>query len=93
MKKRGPLDNFIMVRPEEVETITKGGIHLIEHQQDKPRYGKVLEVGPECKDVAEGDCVLYGKYAGNEIKFKGEDILLLRESDLFYIDDNFENFK
>ena len=90
--KLKPLGDRVLVRPVEEEETTASGIVLPDTAKEKPQKGEVLAVG-EGKwdedgekriplDVAEGDEVLYSKYGGTEIKVDGEDLLVLRESDL-----------
>lgn len=89
-----PLGNRIVIEPIEQEDVTAGGIVLPETAKEKPQKGKVLAIGPGERndsgdripmDVAEGDTVLYAKYAGTEIKMDGKKLLILRESDLLAI--------
>ena len=91
MAKLRPLGDKILVKRVEAESKTKSGIVLPDTAKEKPQKGKVLAVG-EGKvddsgqriplDVSEGDEVLYSKYGGTEIKVDGEDLLVLRESDV-----------
>jgi chaperonin GroES len=87
-----PLGDRVLVRPVEEEETTASGIVLPDTAKEKPQKGQVLAVG-EGKwdedgekriplDVAEGDEVLYSKYGGTDIVIEGEDLLVLRESDL-----------
>lgn len=89
-----PLGNRVVVEPLEQEEVTAGGIVLPETAKEKPQKGKVLSVGPGDRndkgervplDVAEGDTVLFAKYAGTEIKLDGKKLLILRESDILAI--------
>src|SRR5436190_10079611 len=86
-----PLDDRIVIRRLEAEEKTAGGIVLPDTAKEKPQRGEVLAVGPgKLLDsgerapigVAEGDEVLFGKYSGTEIKLDGEEIKILRESDI-----------
>src|ERR1700749_3111443 len=90
--KLKPLGDRLIVRAIEEEETTASGILLPDTAKEKPQKGKVLAVG-EGKinedtgkrtplDVAEGDEVLYSKYGGTEIKVDGEELLVLRESDV-----------
>jgi len=90
--KLKPLGDRLIVKALEEEETTASGIVLPDTAKEKPQKGKVLAVG-EGKwdeegekriplDVAEGDEVLYSKYGGTEIKVDGEDLLVLRESDV-----------
>jgi chaperonin GroES len=90
--KLKPLGDRVLVRPVEEEETTASGIVLPDTAKEKPQKGQVLAVG-EGKwdedgekriplDVAEGDEVLYSKYGGTDIVIEGEDLLVLRESDL-----------
>ena len=92
MAKLRPLGDKILVKRVEAESKTKSGIVLPDTAKEKPQKGKVIAVGEgrfdedgEKRiplDVAEGDEVLYSKYGGTEISFDGEDLLVLRESDV-----------
>jgi len=89
--KLKPLGDRLIVRAIEEEETTASGIVLPETAKEKPQKGKVLAVGDGRLDddgkripldVKEGDEVLYSKYGGTEIKIDGEDLLVLRESDV-----------
>lgn len=89
-----PLADRVVVKPEVPEEKTKGGIILPDTAKEKPVVGTVVAVGPGKKsddgkiqpmEVKVGDRVLYGKYSGTEITIKGEEYLIMRESDLFGI--------
>jgi chaperonin GroES len=90
--KLKPLGDRLLVRPVEEEETTASGIVLPDTAKEKPQKGKVLAVGDgrfdedgEKRiplDVAEGDEVLYSKYGGTDITVEGEDLLVLRESDV-----------
>ncbi|RMF40668.1 MAG: co-chaperone GroES [Anaerolineae bacterium] len=89
-----PLGNRVVIKPIEDEGKTAGGIFLPDNAKEKPQKGTVLAVGPGERDdsgkripldVAEGDTVLFAKYAGTEIKIDGEKLLIMRESDLLAI--------
>jgi chaperonin GroES len=71
------------------ETKTASGLYIPDTAKEKPQKGKVVAVGPGTKDekvtVKIGDTVLYGKYAGTEIKLEGTDFLMMRESDILAI--------
>ena len=86
-----PLDDRIVVKPEEAEETTAGGIVLPDSAKEKPQRGTVLAVGPGrlldsgnrgTLSVEVGDVVIYGKYGGNEVEVDGEDVKILRESDI-----------
>ncbi|HEX8207311.1 MAG TPA: co-chaperone GroES [Solirubrobacteraceae bacterium] len=90
--KLKPLGDRLIVKAVEEEETTSSGIVLPDTAKEKPQKGKVIAVG-EGKwddegekriplDVAEGDEVLYSKYGGTEIKVEGEELLVLRESDV-----------
>lgn len=89
-----PLADRVVVKPEVPDEKTKGGIILPDTAKEKPVVGTVVAVGPGKKsddgkiqpmEVKVGDKVLYGKYSGTEITIKGEEYLIMRESDLFGI--------
>jgi chaperonin GroES len=90
MKLR-PLDDRVVVEPMEAEERTAGGIVLPDSAKEKPQRGKVVAVGPgKLLDngqrgelsVAVGDEVIYGKYGGTDIEVNGEEVKILRESDI-----------
>jgi len=84
-----PLADRVLVEPAAAETTTISGIIIPDTAQEKPQKGIVVAVGKGTKDhdmtVKVGDNVLYGKYAGTELKLEGEDYLMMRESDLLAI--------
>ena len=87
-----PLEDRIVVRTLEAEQTTASGLVIPDTAKEKPQEGEVLAVGPGRfddtgtkrvpMDVKVGDVVLYSKYGGTEIKVDGEDLLVLRESDV-----------
>ena len=86
-----PLDDRVVVQPMEAEERTAGGIVLPDAAKEKPQRGKVVAVGPgrlldsgeRCAvSVVVGDEVLFGKYGGTEIEVDGQDVKILRESDI-----------
>ena len=90
--KLKPLGDRVVVQPVEEEETTASGIVLPDTAKEKPQKGKVLAIGDgkwdeDGKkriplDVSQGDEVLYSKYGGTEIQVEGEDLLVLRESDV-----------
>lgn len=88
MKMR-PLHDRVVVRPREQDQVTKGGIIIPDTAKEKPVIGEVLAVGNGKKDepmtVKVGDIILYGKYSGNEVSIDGEDVMIMRESDIYAI--------
>lgn len=94
MKKIRPLEDRVLVKPSEAEEKTAGGIVLPDTAKEKPMMGTVVACGPgKLTDTGErakmqvkkGDKILYGKYAGSEIKVDGQDMLIIRESDILAI--------
>ena len=86
-----PLSDRIVVKPEPAEEKTASGIILPDTAQEKPQMGQVMAVGPgKSSDsgdlikmsLKKGDRVLYGKYSGTEITVNGDDVLIMRESDI-----------
>jgi chaperonin GroES len=86
-----PLDDRVVVEPLEAEEKTAGGILLPDTAKQKPQRGRVLAVGPgklmddgkrAALAVSKGDEVLYGKYAGNDVKVGAKEVKILRESDI-----------
>lgn len=84
-----PLHDRVIIRPAKAEEKSAGGIIIPDTAQEKPQRGTVVAAGPGKKDepvtVKEGDIVLYGKYAGTEIQLEGEDLIIMRESDILAI--------
>lgn len=90
-----PLEDRLVVQPFEAEERTAGGIVLPDSAREKPQMGKVLAIGPgklmeksgerAQMSVKVGDTVLYGKYSGTEIELNGEDVVILRETDVLAI--------
>ena len=84
-----PLADRVLIEPLQAETKTASGIIIPDNAKEKPQKGTVVAVGPGTKDEKEtvkvGDTVLYGKYAGTELKFDGTDYLMMRESDILAI--------
>lgn len=86
-----PLDDRVVVEPTEAEEKTAGGILLPDTAKQKPQQGKVVAVGPgKLSDkgsrtsigVKIGDIVLYGKYSGSDVEVNGNEVKILRESDI-----------
>ena len=91
-----PLHDRVVVKPLELDTKTAGGIIIPDSAQEKAMQGKVVGVGPgnrgddgelQAMDVKVGDVVLYGKWSGTEIKIAGDDVLIMRESDIMGVID------
>lgn len=84
-----PLADRVLVEPVQAETKTASGIIIPDTAKEKPQEGTVVAVGngkpDEPMTVKVGDRVLYGKYAGSELKLDGKDYLIVRESDLLGI--------
>ncbi len=88
-----PLGDRVVVKPQEAETQTASGLYIPDTAKEKPMKGIVLSAGPGKTEngthiemtVQEGDTVLYGKYAGTEIALDGDDVLIMRESDILGI--------
>ena len=86
-----PLDDRVVIQPLDAEATTAGGIVLPDAAQEKPQRGKVMAVGPgrlldsgeRCKvALTVGDEVLFGKYGGTDIEVEGDEVKILRESDI-----------
>ncbi|MCU0577487.1 MAG: co-chaperone GroES [Desulfobacterota bacterium] len=89
-----PLHDRVLVRRIEEEQKTKGGIIIPDTAKEKPQMGEVIAAGGGKKtedgkvtplDVKKGDKILFSKYAGNEIKVEGEELLIMREEDILGI--------
>jgi len=89
-----PLHDRVLVRRIEADTKTAGGIIIPDSAQEKPSEGEVVSVGEGARDdsgnrvaldVKAGDRVLFGKWGGTEVKIDGEDLLIMKESDIMGI--------
>jgi chaperonin GroES len=89
-----PLGDRILVKPTEQEEEQVGGIIIPDTAKEKPQEGEVVAVGPgkllesgerQTPSVAVGNKILYGKYSGTEIKYGGEEYLIVREDDILAI--------
>ena len=89
MKKLEALFDAVIVKPKEEEDTTYGSIVVPDMGKEKNQHAVVVAVGPGTKDepltVKVGDTVLYGKYAGTELKLEGTEYLMMRESDILAI--------
>ena len=86
-----PLHDRVMIRRVDPEGRTTGGIIIPDTAQEKPMEGEIVAVGPGARDetgkvvpldVRPGDRILFGKWSGSEIKIDGEDLLIMKESDV-----------
>ena len=89
-----PLHDRVVIRRIEGEEKTKGGIIIPDTAQEKPQEGEVVSVGTGARaddgkvtplDVKAGDKILFGKWSGTEVKIDGEDLLIMKESDILGI--------
>ncbi len=89
-----PLHDRVVVKRVEEDTKTAGGIIIPDTAKEKPQQGEVVAVGPGARDekgkivaldVKAGDRVLFGKWSGTEVKIDGEDLLIMKESDILGI--------
>ena len=89
-----PLHDRVLVRPIEADEKTAGGIIIPDSAKEKPSEGEIVSVGSGAKaedgtvtplDVKAGDRVLFGKWSGTEVKLDGEDLLIMKESDIMGI--------
>ncbi|MBU0585508.1 MAG: co-chaperone GroES [Alphaproteobacteria bacterium] len=97
-----PLHDRILVRRIEADEKTAGGIIIPDTAKEKPQEGEVLAVGPGARndsgqleplDVKVGDRILFGKWSGTEIRLDGEDLLIMKESDVMGIIENVAGMK
>ena len=89
-----PLHDRVVVRRVEEDTKTRGGIIIPDTAQEKPMQGEIIAVGPGARDekgnlvaldVKKGDRILFGKWSGTEIKIDGDELLIMKESDIMGI--------
>jgi chaperonin GroES len=97
-----PLHDRILVRRVEADEKTAGGIIIPDTAKEKPQEGEVIAVGPGGRDeagklvpldVKVGDRILFGKWSGTEIKLDGEDLLIMKESDVMGVIENAATLK
>ncbi len=93
-KKFRPLHDRVLVRRVEADEKTSGGIIIPDSAQEKPSEGEVVAAGGGLKsddgkvtplDVKKGDRILFGKWSGTEVKLEGEDLIIMKESDILGI--------
>ena len=86
-----PLGDRVLIKRVEEEAKTKGGIIIPDTAKEKPQEGEVIAVGPGARDdsgkihaldVKKGDRILFGKWSGTEVKLDGDDLLIMKESDI-----------
>ena len=91
-----PLGDRVLVKRVEEEAKTKGGIIIPDTVKEKPQEGEVIAVGPGARDdsgkrvdmeLKAGDRILFGKWSGSEVKIEGEDLIIMKESDVLGIVD------
>ena len=89
-----PLHDRVVVRRIDEDTKTSGGIIIPDTAKEKPQQGEVIAVGPGARnekgdlvtlDVKAGDRILFGKWSGTEVKIDGEELLIMKESDILGI--------
>lgn len=84
-----PINDRVVIKPATAEEKTKGGIIIPDTAKEKPQRGEVVAVGPgkegNLMTVSVGDIVLYGKYAGQELNYEGQDLIIMREDDILVI--------
>ena len=89
-----PLGDRVLVKRVEEESKTKGGIIIPDTAKEKPQEGEVISVGEGARDedgkrvpmdVKHGDRILFGKWSGTEVKLEGEDLIIMKESDILGI--------
>jgi chaperonin GroES len=97
-----PLHDRVVVRRVEVEQKTSGGVIIPDTAREKPQEGQVVAVGPGARDdagqlialsVQAGDRVLFGKWSGTEVRIDGEDLLIMKESDILGVIEAVEALK
>lgn len=89
-----PLHDRVVIRRAEGDLKSKGGIIIPDNAKEKPQEGEVIAIGPGLRDesgklipldVKAGDTILFGKWSGTEVKLDGEDLLIMKESDIMGI--------
>ena len=89
-----PLEDRIVIKQVEAEQVTASGLVIPDTAKEKPQEGEVVSVGPGARDdkgvvqaleLKAGDRILFGKWSGTEVKLEGEDLLIMKESDIMGI--------
>ena len=89
-----PLGDRVLVKRVEEESKTKGGIIIPDTAKEKPQEGEVVSVGPGARDdkgvvnaleLKAGDRILFGKWSGTEVKIDGDDLIIMKESDVLCV--------
>ena len=97
-----PLHDRVLVRRFDADEVSEGGIIIPDTAKEKPIQGEIIAVGPGSRaddgliqslDVQVGDRVLFGKWSGTEVKIDGDDLLILKESDLFGVIEGVQEIK
>ena len=97
-----PLHDRVVVRRVEADTKTAGGIIIPDTAKEKPQEGEIIAVGPGARDeagklmpldVKVGDRILFGKWSGTEIKIDGEELLIMKESDVMGVVEKVANIR
>jgi len=90
-----PINDRIIIKPDEAEETTPGGIVLPDNAKERPKRGRVLAVGPgrpldngdrSQMDVKEGDHITYSSYAGVDVEVNGEELVVLRQDDVLFVE-------
>lgn len=74
-----PIANLVLATADKAESKTASGLYLTEEAREKPRTATVIAVGPEAKKVKTGQRIIYESYSGTEVKYQGEDYVLVAE--------------
>ena len=84
-----PLADRVVIEPREAETKTAAGLYIPDNAKEKPQQGTIVAAGPGKKDepmeVKVGDQVLYGKYAGTEVKLDDEEFIIVKQNDVLAV--------
>jgi chaperonin GroES len=81
-----PIHNNVLVKPAEAESKTAGGILIADTAKEKPLLGEVIAIG-EVKNIKVGDTVYYKAWGGNEVKFNGQEYLIIEDKDILAINE------
>ena len=84
-----PISDRVVIKPSPAEEVTKGGIYVPDTAKEKQQKGEVVAVGPgkdgNLMTVQVGDVVLFGKYAGQELHYEGQDLVVMKEEDILIV--------
>ncbi len=93
MSKIYPVTDRVIIIPDPIDQEKKHGLLVPDDSKEKPNYATVYSVGPNCKQTKEGDRVIYPHKYGTNLKFEGQDMIIMKESDLWGIISQYDDLR